>query len=274
VTLPTPLSNADYRTVSEFLENQAAIRLGEGKEYLVTSRLGRLVREFELKDFAALCEALRQGRDRRLMAAVVDAMTTNETFWFRDPAHYGALTQEVLGKHASTSARIWSAAASTGQEVYSIAISLRDAMRSRVLPGNFRYEILGTDISPTALSQARSARYCGVSASRGLSDEQRRRYFRAEGDCIEVLPEYRSGVTLREFNLMSSFGALGRFDVIFCRNVLIYFSQERKRDIIERFAHALNPGGTLLLGSTESMNDHGDLFEMQSINGGLVYRKR
>ena len=274
VTPKTNLSPNEYSVVRDFLEDQAGIRLGEGKEYLVTSRLSRLVGELKLDSFSMLCETLKKGIDQRVKTAVVDAMTTNETFWFRDPAHYAALTRDVLGRQAPERVRIWSAAASTGQEVYSIAISLQDAMRDRLLPVGFRYEILGTDISPTALAQAKAARYCGISAARGLRDEQRRKYFQADGDCLEVLPQYRSAIQLREFNLMSPFEMLGRFDVIFCRNVLIYFSPERKRDIVERFARALNPGGTLILGSTESMSDHGDLFEMQSRSGALVYRKR
>lgn len=268
------LSSADYAQIAGFLEERAGIRLGSGKEYLVSSRLVRLLEPFKLDSFAALGKVLQGGGDRRVQAAVIDAMTTNETFWFRDAAHYRAMTHDILAQVSSQRVRVWSAAVSTGQEAYSIAISLQQAMRERVLPSTLRYEILGTDISPTALQQARSARYCGVSASRGLSDSQRRQYFRSDGDCIEVLPEYRAGVTLREFNLLQPFDAMGRFEVVFCRNVLIYFSPERKRNIVERFARVLNPGGYLILGSTESMSDHGDLFEMSAIRGGLVYRRR
>lgn len=264
----------EYAAISGFLEARAGIRLGAGKEYLVASRLNRLIDEYALGGYAQLVRALDNLGDRRLQAAVVDAMTTNETFWFRDGAHYKALVDGVLAPRSPMRVRIWSAAVSTGQEAYSIAVSLREAMRLRVLPASMRYEILGTDISTRALAEARAARYCGVSASRGLSDEQRARYFVQQGDCFEVKPEYREGISLREFNLMNSFDALGRFDVIFCRNVLIYFSQERKRDIIERFARALQPGGYLFLGSTESMSDHTDLFEMRNVAGGLAYARR
>ena len=136
------------------------------------------------------------------------------------------------------------------------------------------YQIVGTDISPTAVQEAQAARYCSVAAARGLTDEQRRRYFREHQDCIELLPVYRERVSFHTFNLLQRFDPLGRFDVIFCRNVLIYFSQERKRDIIERMARALNPGGHLFVGSTESMSGHEDLFEMRHQHGGLVYRLR
>lgn len=268
------LAPEHYAAISAFLESQAGIRLGAGKEYLVTSRLTRLLDEFKLDGFGPLCQSLRGLGAHRLQTAVVDAMTTNETFWFRDPAHYRTLTHGILKGTRAPRVRIWSAAVSTGQEAYSIAVSLQDAMRDGTLPRTLRYEILGTDISPTALAQARAARYCGVSAGRGLTPEQRRKYFREDGDCIEVLPAYRADINLREFNLTKPFDALGRFDVIFCRNVLIYFSQERKRDIIARFARVLNPGGYLFLGSTESMSSHGDLFEMQHVGGGLAFRRR
>ena len=270
----TPLSPAEYEAICTFLEKKAGIRLGPGKEYLVSSRLERVLGQFQLGGFGALGAALRAGGDMRVQARVVDAMTTNETFWFRDAAHYRALTHDILKDGNSHRVRIWCAAVSTGQEAYSIAISLKEAVRDRVLSPLLRYEILGTDISTNALNQARAAGYCGAAASRGLSDTQRRRYFRSQDDCIEVLPEYREGIALREFNLLQSFDVLGRFDVIFCRNVLIYFSQQRKREIVERFARALNPGGYLILGSTESMADHNDLYDMRSLAGGLVYRRR
>ena len=265
------LTAADYATIHEFLELQAGIRLGVGKEYLVTSRLGRVLRHFDLPDFSALAKRLGEVGARQLRVAVVDAMTTNETFWFRDPAHYRILTECVLPNLTPNGLRIWSAACSTGQEPYSLAMILADVKRGRA---GGRCEIVGTDLSLSALTQAREARYCGMSASRGLSDAQRQRFFVQEDDCIEVRPEYKAGVSFREFNLLEPFDTLGRFDAVFCRNVLIYFSAERKRDILERVARVLNPGGYLFLGSTESMSSHDDLFEMQNVRGGLVYRRR
>ena len=268
------LKPADYQIIHDFLEQQAGIRLGADKAYLVTSRLGRLIAQFNLTDFSELAAELRRLGTGRLQTAVVDAMTTNETFWFRDLVHFRVLTDGILPDFVSPRVRIWSAAASTGQEAYTTAICLQDAMQVGRVNRNLNYEIVGTDISATALQEAQAATYCGLSASRGLSDEQRRRYFRSQGDCIEVLPQYRRGISFRVFNLMKPFDLLGRFDVVFCRNVLIYFSQDRKREIMTRIARALNPGGHLFLGSTESMSGHEDLFEMRSIAGGLVYRRR
>lgn len=268
------LTPAEYQSIHDFLEGRAGIRLGAGKEYLVTSRLGRLLPMFDLAGYTQLVAGLSRPDTGRLQTAVVDAMTTNETFWFRDSAHFSVLIDGILAEQNTGRLRVWSAAASTGQEAYTTAICLQDAMQDGRLSRTLSYEIVGTDISPTALTEAQGASYCGVSAARGLSDGQRRRYFREQGGCIEVLPQYRKNIGFRSFNLLQPFDALGRFDVVFCRNVLIYFSQERKRDIISRIARSLNPGGHLFLGSTESMSGNEDLFEMRNLAGGLVYRVR
>jgi len=268
------LTPVEYKAIHEFLETQAGIRLGAGKEYLVVSRLGRLLPTFGLSAYSELVAKLGELGSTRLQTAVVDAMTTNETFWFRDMAHFRILIDGVLAESKPSRLRVWSAAASTGQEAYTTAICLQDAMQNGRVARNLSYEIVGTDISPTALQEAQGASYCGMAAGRGLSDDQRRRYFREQGGCIEVLPQYRKGISFRVFNLLKPFDGLGRFDVVFCRNVLIYFSQERKRDIVSRIARSLNPGGHLFLGSTESMSGHEDLFEMRNLAGGLVYRVR
>ncbi|MCB1784898.1 MAG: methyltransferase domain-containing protein [Chromatiaceae bacterium] len=268
------LTPAEYKAIHEFLESQAGIRLGTGKEYLVISRLSRLFAVFELDGFGDLVSRLGDFGSSRIQAAVVDAMTTNETFWFRDAAHFRALVDGILSETKPLDLRIWSAAASTGQEAYTVAITLQDGMQEGRLARSMRYEIVGTDISATALKEAQGGVYCGISAARGLTDLQRQRYFREQDGCIELLPQYRQRVNFRQFNLLKSFESLGRFDVIYCRNVLIYFSRERKRDIIERMARSLRPGGHLFLGSTESISGHEDLFEMRNLAGGLVYRVR
>jgi chemotaxis protein methyltransferase CheR len=272
--LAKTLKSQEYQAIHDFLESQAGIRLGPGKEYLIVSRLSRLLPKFDLNGYAELVARLNRFGSTDLQAAVIDAMTTNETFWFRDIAHFRILTDALLAESKPARVRIWSAAASTGQEAYTLAISLQDAIQAGRISRMLGYEILGTDISPTAVREAQGGVYCGVAAARGLSEDQRRRYFREQGGCIEVLPTYRQGISFRTFNLLKPFDGLGRFDVVFCRNVLIYFSQERKRDIVSRIARSLNPGGHLFLGSTESMSGHEDLFEMRHLAGGLVYRKR
>jgi chemotaxis protein methyltransferase CheR len=264
----------DYRAFQAFLEEASGIVLGPGKEYLVTSRLTRLIREYGFASLAEMSRALQGGANSRLRTDVIDAMTTNETFWFRDPAHFRILTEEILPAARNGRLRIWSAACSSGQEPYSLSMAVQDFLQRN--PGRLAggVEILGTDIAQSVLNEARQGVYCGMAAARGLSDEQRQRYFSPDGDCLSVRHEIRQRVLFREFNLTRGFDILGRFDVIFCRNVLIYFSSEMKREILGRMARILNPGGHLLLGSTESLTGHSTDFEMRSAHGGIAYRRK
>lgn len=264
----------DYRAFQAFLEEASGIVLGPGKEYLVTSRLTRLIREYGFGTLGEMNRALQGGANARLRTDVIDAMTTNETFWFRDPPHFRILAEEILPATKSGRIRIWSAACSSGQEPYSVSMAVQDFVQRN--PGRLAggVEILGTDIAQSILNEARQGVYCGMAAGRGLSDEQRQRYFAPEGDCLTVRNEIRQRVLFREFNLTRGFDILGRFDVIFCRNVLIYFSSDMKREILGRMARVLNPGGHLFLGSTESLTGHSAEFEMRSAHGGIVYRKK
>ncbi len=267
-----PISREDYRAFQHYLEQASGILLGDNKEYLVASRLSSLLRERGLSGIKGLLDALTRGTDARLRIAVIDAMTTNETFWFRDISHYRLLTQTILPNTAGSRFRIWSAACSSGQEPYSVGMVVQDYQQRN--PGRLRtnVEIVATDISSRILAEARKGEYCGMSVSRGLDAEQRRRYFEPRGDCLAVRPEIRRRVSFREFNLAGSYALLGRFDVIFCRNVLIYFASGLKTDILDRLAQALNPGGYLFLGSTESLSSHTKRFDMVTGHGGIVYR--
>lgn len=268
------ISRDDYRAFQRFLEQASGILLGDNKEYLVASRLGGLLRDRGLTNVNELLGILNRGTDSRLRISVIDAMTTNETFWFRDISHYRLLTESIMPQIAGPRMRIWSAACSSGQEPYSLSMAMQDyQMRN---PGLFKsdVEIVATDISSKVLAEARNGEYCGMSVSRGLDPEQRRRYFVPKGDCLSVRPEIRRRVSFRELNLAGSYALLGRFDVIFCRNVLIYFSSQLKADILDRMAQALNPGGYLFLGSTESLSSHTTRFEMVTGHGGIVYRRK
>jgi chemotaxis protein methyltransferase CheR len=271
------ISRDDYRAFQGFLETASGIVLGDNKEYLVASRLSGLMRERGLDSLSGLLRILRSNADSVLRTAVIDAMTTNETFWFRDPPHFRLLTEIMLPATAARQrgpARIWSAACSSGQEPYSISMAVQEyEMRNPGrLPGGA--EITATDISTRMLSQARRGEYCGMAVSRGLEAERRRQFFVPRGDCLEVRPDIRRRIRFRELNLAGSYSLLGRFDVIFCRNVLIYFSSDLKADILDRMAQVLNSGGFLLLGSTESLSGHSDRFEMITGHGGIVYRLR
>ncbi len=275
MTSRTILSHGDYEAFQRFLEDACGIVLGAGKEYLVSSRLGGLMREHGIPTVGDLLGQLQAGRNPRLRTSIIDAMTTNETFWFRDMAHFRLLTDRItpeLTFRTGRAMRIWSAACSSGQEPYNISMVMHDFMMRNPgkIPGGV--EVTATDISSSILAEARRGEYCGLATSRGLTPEQRSRYFLPKGDCMEVRPEIKRRVSFRELNLTKGYELLGKFDVIFCRNVLIYFSSQQKRDIINRMARTLNPGGYLFLGSTESLSAHSDQFQMVSAQGGIGYR--
>lgn len=269
------ISPDQYEDFRRFLEEACGIVLGDNKHYLVTSRLSRLMREFGIDSFGDLMKKLKVERQPKLREVIVDAMTTNETLWFRDNYPFEILRNIILpdlSKKRPSQLRIWSAACSSGQEPYSLSITIQEylSLRPGSLPSNV--QIIGTDISASMLRQADAAMYDQMSLARGISDDRRKRYFNLRGDKWEVKPEIRSRVAFRELNLMHSYASLGRFDIVFLRNVLIYFSGELKSDILRRVAQTLNPRGYLFLGGSESPMSYCDEFEMVRTEHGVVYR--
>ena len=270
------LSKQQYDSFRVFLEESCGIVLGDNKHYLVTSRLNRLTKEFSFASLNDMIDALKHSRDNKLKERVVDAMTTNETSWFRDTYPYELLREDLipdLVKKKPSRLRIWSAASSTGQEAYSISMILSETQMK--VPGllSVPVEIVGTDISTTVLNIARRAEYDGLSLSRGINDERKRMFFKeAENDRWQLNPKIKSIVKFSEINLLQNYTLLGKFDIIFCRNVLIYFSSELKTDILTRMAKALNPGGYLILGGSESPTGYCRDFEMTRFPKGVVYR--
>ncbi len=270
------LSDVDYDAFRKILEDACGIVLGENKHYLVTSRLNRLSEELSYSSLSSMLEKLRQGRDAKLKERIVDAMTTNETSWFRDRYPFemlkNSLLPELAGKKLNP-LRIWSAASSTGQEIYSINMTIHEFKQSKPGMLNARVEIVGTDISPTVIKTARDAKYDELSMGRGLTDERRQRFFIDNKDGGWTLkPEIRMGTRFTELNLLNGYTLLGKFDIIFCRNVLIYFSTELKTDILNRMAKILKPGGLLFLGGSESPTGYSKAYEMVRYPEGVVYR--
>lgn len=269
------ISPAEYQTFRAFLEQACGIMLGEDKHYLVSSRLGRLMAEQGIPTLGELVTRLTGVRGAELRVRVIDAMTTNETLWFRDTTPYDALTRHILPELAQIPGRplrFWSAACSSGQEPYSISMVVQEYVVSK--PGQLTWgvQIVGTDISNTILKEAIAGIYDSISLARGVSPERRQRHFTPLGDKWQVKPEIRARASFKELNLKQNYAALGKFDVIFCRNVLIYFSAEFKRDILSRLAQALSPGGYLILGSSEAIANLCDAFEMVHCAGGVIYR--
>jgi chemotaxis protein methyltransferase CheR len=270
------MNKQDYDQFREYLEQACGIVLGENKQYLITSRLGPLLNEFRIPSLGKLIEQLRRDRSSTLFERIVDAMTTNETLWFRDGFPFEILKQVILPEQSTaraTGVRIWSAACSSGQEPYTLSICMEEYLRANpgALPAN-GVQIVATDLSPSMLEAARAGRYDSAAIARGLSEERRRQYFLHRHGHWEIRDELKRRVSFREHNLMQGFEPLGRFQVIFCRNVLIYFSAALKRDILARLAAALQPGGYLFLGAAEAITGHSDAFEMLRLPQGIVYR--
>jgi chemotaxis protein methyltransferase CheR len=270
------IGDQEYKEFCRFLESQCGIVLGDSKQYLVRSRLSPLVSKYKLASLSDLLRDVVSGRNRELRIASVDAMTTNETLWFRDSYPFVVLADKLLPELAATKRplKIWSAASSSGQEPYSIAMTILETQQKR--PGALgNVAITATDISASMLDLCKAGIYDNLALGRGLSPERRRAFFEevSDGDGrMKVKDNVKRLVTFRPQNLMESYSMLGKFDIIFCRNVLIYFSADMKSKVLNQMAGNLNPGGYLLLGASESLTGLTDRFEMVRCNPGIIYK--
>ncbi|MEJ2912989.1 CheR family methyltransferase [Pseudoalteromonas sp. C12FD-1] len=271
------LQQSDYDQFRSFLEQQCGIVLGENKQYLVKSRLAPLMARFNVESLSQLVTKTLAPHERQLRAAVVDAMTTNETLWFRDQYPFELLKNKLFPefKDLRRPLKIWSAASSSGQEPYSIAMSVAEFQAHQPSVLRMGAQIIGTDISNTMLDMCKNAEYDALALARGLSAERRKKFFMDSGNGMaKVVDSVRKQVSFRHLNLLDSYALMGKFDIIFCRNVLIYFSPEVKAKIISQFAQALNPKGYLFLGASESMTGLSNEFEMVRCNPGIIYQKK
>lgn len=269
------VSSADFTLFCEFLLDICGIELSKDKEYLVTNRLSKVMTTYKLDSLSDLVERSRLHSGREIRLAVIDAMTTNETLWFRDQHPFLNLSDIILPDIAKKKApiKIWSAACSTGQEPYSIAMTLERYIQKNA-SALFDYSIVATDLSESALDQCRQGRYDEYAVGRGLPEEMRKRYFHPESDgTLTINGEIRQKIRFERCNLIESFSGLGKFDVVFCRNVLIYFPRAVKLDILERIHQSLVPGGYLLVGASEGLAGIADRFEMIPCHLGIIYRK-
>jgi chemotaxis protein methyltransferase CheR len=246
------ISHADYRYLADLLLVNSGFGVGEGKEYLVESRLLPVAHRLGHADLQGLVDRLRIRLDPEVVRLVCEAMATNETSFFRDQIPFDVLQSRLLPELIRRNSevrelRIWCAAASFGQEPYSVAMLLDDLALA-----DWKIEIIATDFSRPALQRARTAVYTTFELQRGLSADQRARFFVPHGPDWRLRDSTRGRVTFGELNLIHSFGNLGTFDLILCRNVLIYFDLRIKRDVLERMAACLSPTGYLLLGAAES----------------------
>lgn len=273
------VTNLDFQLFRDYLEKYSGILLGDNKQYLVTSRLRKIMEEEATRSLAELVRRMQSQPGAGLRQRVIDAMTTNETLWFRDGYPFEIMEQRVLPelaqKYPGQRLRIWSAACSSGQEPYSLSMLLDEYERNN--PGQLRcgVQIVATDLSSNMLETCRSGEYDALSMGRGLSPERKQRYFEElEGKRWRLKMPIRQRVEFRQLNLLESYALLGKFDVVFCRNVLIYFSAEVKKDILTRIHATLKPGGYLFLGASEALNNLPELYSMAQCSPGIIYQAR
>jgi chemotaxis protein methyltransferase CheR len=260
----------DYEFLRKILKDRSGLDLSADKQYLVESRLVPLARKAGLPGIPELVVKMKSG-DASLTTEVVEAMTTNETFFFRDKTPFDHLRDTVLptllqARAGRRTLRIWSAACSTGQEPYSIAICLKE--KAAALAG-WRIEIVGTDLSNEVLEKSRAGIYSQFEVQRGLPIQLLVKHFTQVGEMWQLNADIRSMVQHRQLNLLQDFGHLGTFDIIFCRNVLIYFDQDTKAGIFERLSRVVESDGFMVLGAAESVVGISDAFKPLPDRRGL-----
>jgi chemotaxis protein methyltransferase CheR len=263
----TPL---DYEFLRKFLKERSGLDLSPDKQYLVESRLTPLARRAGLPGIAEIVQKIKSG-SQSLISDVVEAMTTNETFFFRDKVPFENLRETILPMMLQARAsrrvlRIWCAASSTGQEPYSIAMCLKEI--GSALAG-WRIEIVATDLSQGVLEKSKAGVFSQFEVQRGLPIQMLVKHFTQVGELWQLNADIRAMVQHRQLNLLQDFSHLGTFDVIFCRNVLIYFDQDAKAGIFNRLARAIEPDGVLTLGAAESVVGISDAFKPYPERRGL-----
>ena len=262
------MTPSDYEFLRKLLKERSGLDLSSDKQYLVESRLIPLARRAGLPGIAELVAKIKGGD--ALTSEVVEAMTTNETFFFRDRIPFDHLRETILpalvqARANRRSLRIWCAASSTGQEPYSVAMCVKEFA---ALAG-WRVEILATDLSQEVLEKSRAGIYSQFEVQRGLPIQLLVKYFTQTGELWQLNADIRAMVQHRQLNLLQDFAQLGTFDVIFCRNVLIYFDQDTKAGVFDRLSRMLEPDGVLLLGAAESVVGISDAFRPYPERRGL-----
>jgi chemotaxis protein methyltransferase CheR len=273
-TLSREIFPENYRFLQEHVRAQVGIVLEDNKHYLFESRLAPLVKQHGLGSINDLCTLLRGKRDVELAHQVVEAMTTNETYFFRDPAQYEVIRTVLLPRlkeerKDTRNLRFWSAASSTGQEAYTLAMLLLENGLQ-----DWNLQILGTDFSAKVVERARSGIYQQIEVNRGLPSTLLVKYFRRAGLDWQLSDTVRRMVRFETIDLRKSMRTLGPFDLVFCRNVMIYFDNETKRNIMKEIHSTLFRGGWLLLGGAETAVNLEDRFERQAVGNVSVYAAR
>jgi len=273
------ITPSEFQIMSRYILDVSGIALAPGKEYLIETRLSQLVDELNVRSFQELHSKARTDASGTLEKRIIDAISTNETYFFRDNAPFDLIQHKLIpdlidrrtkngASPLKTGIKIWSSASSTGQEIYSIAMILKDL---GIDPIRYNIKLLATDISDAAIAQASYGKYNRFEVTRGLPKQRLDRYFTPEGDFWRIKDEIRAMVTFRKMNLMKPFTGLGKFDMILCRNVAIYFTAEDRRRLFEKIAESLEPDGFLIIGSTESLTNDIMIFQPQRYLNSTFY---
>ena len=264
------------RYLRDFLHRKSAILVDADKDYLLDSRIAPICKTENLATFDDLAERIRRDERSPLARAVIEAMTTNETSFFRDAHPFEALKTKLLpdllaARAASRTLKIWCAAASTGQEPYSIAMAIREAMPQMAF---WNVSIIATDLNAQVLNRAKTARYKQLEVNRGLPASLLVKYFDRIGAEWQIKPEITSMVTFQELNLLDRWPIFSEQDVIFCRNVLIYFDLPTKRQLLSRMRKVLRADGTLVLGGGETTLNLAEEFEPVRVGSTVLYQPK
>ncbi|MEP0232191.1 protein-glutamate O-methyltransferase CheR [Roseibium sp.] len=270
------MTPAEFEYLKKFLKDKSGLVLSNDKQYLVESRLLPIARTAKLDTLSGLIGNMQRGGNSKLENDVIEAMTTNESFFFRDKTPFDHFNETMLPALLEARARtralkIWCAAASSGQEPYSLGICLKEA--GPKLAG-WRTRILGTDLSNEVLEKAKAGLYSQFEVQRGLPIQMLLKYFDQKGDMWQINPEMRAMIEWRKLNLLDNFSHLGEFDILFCRNVLIYFDQQTKSEILDRLAKMVPDDGFLVLGAAETVVGLTDAFKPVPGKRGLFQRKQ
>lgn len=269
----------EFSLLSKYIYAISGVALDSSKTYLVETRLKSMMQQLSCASYMDLYNKTKADQSGHLEKEMVNAITTNETLFFRDSSPFEVFKHKILPDiiDARSKAnpgrpiplRIWSAACSTGQEVFSIAISLRETLGNL---GNFNISILGTDISDDAVTKASYGKYNKFEIERGLPQQTLSKYFTLHGDGWKIKDEIRAMAVFKKFNLMKPFAGLGKFDIVFCRNVAIYFTPSDKKMVFEKIAGVLESDGALVIGSTESLTGVTSVFEAKRYMRSIFYQ--
>jgi len=275
----TTITADEFSVLSKYIYSICGVALDSTKTYLVETRLKFMMQKYGCVSYLDLHTKAKADRSGNMEKEIVDAITTNETLFFRDASPFEVFKHKILpdlidARSKSVSGRniplrIWSAACSTGQEVYSIAIALREALGNL---NNFQISILGTDSSDEAVTKASYGKYNKFEIERGLPLQTLNKYFTLQGDGWKIRDEIRAMTVFKKFNLMKPFAGLGKFDIVFCRNVAIYFTPADKKMVFEKIASVLEPDGSLIIGSTESLTGVTGMFEPKRYMRSIFYQ--